>query len=62
MNHVEKTVPVNKPKTTMDTFVIATLDGVVMHVTKTLTNVLMEHTIVLMVVSVLMKKGWFKDF
>ena len=53
---------VSKLKTTMVTFVIAIPDGVAVHVMKTLTNVLMEHTIVLMVANVSMKKDWFKDF
>ena len=48
MSHVERTVLVSKLKPTMVTFVIAIPDGVAMHVMWTLTNVLMEHTIVSM--------------
>ena len=58
-NHVEKTDRVNQLKTIMVTFAIAIPDGVEMHAMKMLTNVLMEHTAVLMVASVLMKKESF---
>ena len=53
--------PVNKLRMITVTFAIAILDGVEMHAMKMLTNVLMEHTAVLMAANVLTKKESFYD-
>ena len=58
---MEKTDRVNQLRTIMVTFAIAIPDGVEMHVMKMLTNVLMEHTAVLTVANVSMKKESFYD-
>lgn len=60
-NHAAKTDRVNQLRTTMVTFAIVIPDGVEMHAMKMLTNVLMEHTAVLMAANVLTKKESFYD-